>query len=1358
MENQTSRWSVPLLTRHRAALLALTAAAFGCSLYYLHDQLWPSVHAPKQKLHRSNARRQRRRPSSIHPSETNHVSAEHARYPLDEPWASVPIDLAFLRALEANEEVLATHRYVSTTGLSMDIPLSRNELPPVSAISQVVTREEAELVRQELELSFLYFYFWRHMPPSPIANEQQDILRSELQRDGNFSDRSIAVAIMSHQRRTLTQEIEQWERVQQQRGLEARNRRSSRQPQGITLGQPVNIGGTREDHETVMDDHSEHSWRGENEIDDGRGIGSAGRSLINLVYRIAEEQSRKDGYVHRRVTCNSCNTMPIQGIRYHCTNCLDYDLCEQCEAMQIHPKTHIFYKIRIPAPFIRNPRPPEPTWYPGKPTTANRSLEKDIKTSICRDTGYQAAEVDALWEQYRCLAATDWPGDPEGYCLAIDRETFNKCFVPQTSLRPSPPNLLYDRIFSFYDTDGNNLIGFKEFIHGLASLTKKNPDERMRRLFRGYDINNDGFVDRKDFLRMFRAYYSLTRELTRDVVSAMEDDVFENGARDTILGSQPISSVFSRGIPQGEESRAPEGKEQDIYGDYTVRDNLKAVDDRVHDTDPDELLADAAEAACFGDVGERSCIEDCSLLYSETWPPEGILDADIEKVFSPAIPATEVTLDEDQQAIRRAAHARVARDCQMRSYIRRKALLDRKVKRAFYLDSVKDLGTNNTSEPHKHDLGLVAQNELRLARNVQFMVDAGQSEMFYALLRGEIEKLDWPVQESYIRLAKELGELIYLGCTESEIAEDLSGYTMDLEESRDFVSSLSNVLETMVRDLGLEAATEDEIPAGKPLDTFPSSRRSRSSSKVRFRDEVGTEDGQEGRSRTTSMSSRSIPVNERWGSHDVPEPEKDVGRDVLYQITQEAFNELLDPVFSLREDLALATLQTRRMREKYRAEIIAAADEPFDIKQELDTYQRWWRTEPPLKELKIRSNAVFGSDEAAMFVAFFMQRAAGVKNSLTCEKCPRCARKDEEWWIGVGEYCTHCGLASRIARERHEELSPIKEPCRLCAAEGEEIYMRHDHRSCAQGHENPTWSRENARLRGIISGGYKQRDTQTVALNEEGDNNSHTDQDLRSTPAPETAINLDSSVRIFDQADPRSFEEDIAGKPLDELLAVSGYAQAATTSSLPPPPDPTLPHNRPSRVLSPEIAVPTKEHSDNIQLPDPTLPHNRPSRVLPPEVAVPENEHSDDIQSPDPTLPQNRPNSSLGEHTENSDAYSSPFLSPPKTPNSDDPSFPDPTLPQNRPNTANDLDHAPPLQTDPPATAAPTAKQWRKIPEKQPDRNLLRYWAALDMIEAEDKDRGGAGRLDFKEWDQVMKGAKGRALAFLGTWIETARF
>lgn len=89
--------------------------------------------------------------------------------------------------------------------------------------------------------------------------------------------------------------------------------------------------------------------------------------LLKLLLDIAEEQASKEGFIHRGITCNHCQTSPLKGIRYKCANCVDFDLCEDCEAEGVHTSTHVFIKIRIPIPPLANPRSALlNVFYPGK--------------------------------------------------------------------------------------------------------------------------------------------------------------------------------------------------------------------------------------------------------------------------------------------------------------------------------------------------------------------------------------------------------------------------------------------------------------------------------------------------------------------------------------------------------------------------------------------------------------------------------------------------------------------------------------------------------------------------------------------------------------------------------------------------------------------------------------------------------------------------------------------------------------------------------------------------------------------------------------------------------------------------------
>ncbi|KAK6340913.1 hypothetical protein TWF696_009226 [Orbilia brochopaga] len=309
------------------------------------------------------------------------------------------------------------------------------------------------------------------------------------------------------------------------------------------------------------------------------------QNVLQLLYLIAEDQAKQQGYVHRGVTCNLCNVMPIRGVRYRCSNCIDFDLCESCEAQDIHPKTHLFYKVRIPAPFLGSPQKTQQSVYPGRPSIMAISIAPETLKRFTKETCFEPPEIEALYDQFKCLAANEFPDDPNGLGGGIDRKTFDKCFVPNHHLRPPPPNLIYDRMFTFFDTDGNGLIGFEEFVKGLSIKTKRplpttaNMTEKYRRTFRAYDLDGDGYIERKDVLKMFRAYYALQKDLVKDLIAGMEDDVMESTqSQNVIHGSQPLSAAFSTAIPHSEVLR-----------------RVKTLHEEINDIDRDALRADGNE-------------------------------------------------------------------------------------------------------------------------------------------------------------------------------------------------------------------------------------------------------------------------------------------------------------------------------------------------------------------------------------------------------------------------------------------------------------------------------------------------------------------------------------------------------------------------------------------------------------------------------------------------------------------------------------------------------------------------------------------------------------------------------------------
>lgn len=49
---------------------------------------------------------------------------------------------------------------------------------------------------------------------------------------------------------------------------------------------------------------------------------------------------------HSGITCDLCRVSPIFGIRYKCAICPNFDMCEKCEALDLHDADHPLLKLR----------------------------------------------------------------------------------------------------------------------------------------------------------------------------------------------------------------------------------------------------------------------------------------------------------------------------------------------------------------------------------------------------------------------------------------------------------------------------------------------------------------------------------------------------------------------------------------------------------------------------------------------------------------------------------------------------------------------------------------------------------------------------------------------------------------------------------------------------------------------------------------------------------------------------------------------------------------------------------------------------------------------------------------------------
>lgn len=652
------------------------------------------------------------------------------------------------------------------------------------------------------------------------------------------------------------------------------------------------------DEQTIEDDWNEH-W--------GLPPPRAGQNIVGLLFRVSEDNARRNAYVHRGCMCNACGMVPIRGIRYRCANCSDFDLCETCESQGLHNKTHVFFKIKIPAPPF-GPKSMQPVWYPGDPDNCLRNLPRGLMSKLSENTGFERPELEAFWEQWTFIANFEWREDPDELNVAMDRKTFERCLVPSGGHRRAAPNLIHDRMFAFYDTNNDGMISFREFLYGLSYRKRK---DKFRRIFNGYDIDGDGLVSRRDFLRIFRAYYVLYKHMHRDILEGLDVQVMNTTETQQLVTSRaPLSSLFGREgrVPEADHGRPMEGKIFHGNGDVVVQDDKNRVvnEDSADTGDRGDILSTLFNRRGGDDIfGENAFSPRSEHVQS----PNG--DA-VSHIYHDALLDPPTRVDElPQLLVGQPRHILPIgmippSDEQPRQNGHESASSDGE-------ESSDDDGEAAEDDPTIEDAAEEEEEENPAAQRGEEQYPAAYIPGRPA---GDERWTNRVPTDSQLRARLEANLLAHKQrqamnrkvrvAARKKLLERWKKRQFYLDEEEgaqppDGWDSGDDVLE------GINGAGESSKAEQPPM-----SARSRSSSKVRFAEDT---DDYEIRS-NPSTSSRSVP--ERWGGMDIPDAERDVGKEILYTVTQQSFNELLDVLFKKKEDIAIRAAETREDRRLYR--------------------------------------------------------------------------------------------------------------------------------------------------------------------------------------------------------------------------------------------------------------------------------------------------------------------------------------------------------------------------------------------------------------------------------------------------------
>ncbi|XP_033728100.1 next to BRCA1 gene 1 protein-like [Pecten maximus] len=104
-------------------------------------------------------------------------------------------------------------------------------------------------------------------------------------------------------------------------------------------------------------------------------------------------------YYHEGIICNFCERV-IVGARYKCCNCVDYDLCEECEAVNgVHDTDHVFLKLRKPTQIRRQSPLFKTTFYRQREETAPQELITEAQVNQDCMTELLQSKFDKIQEK-----------------------------------------------------------------------------------------------------------------------------------------------------------------------------------------------------------------------------------------------------------------------------------------------------------------------------------------------------------------------------------------------------------------------------------------------------------------------------------------------------------------------------------------------------------------------------------------------------------------------------------------------------------------------------------------------------------------------------------------------------------------------------------------------------------------------------------------------------------------------------------------------------------------------------------------------------------------------------------------------
>ena len=78
----------------------------------------------------------------------------------------------------------------------------------------------------------------------------------------------------------------------------------------------------------------------------------------------------------------------------------------------------------------------------------------------------------------------------------------------------------YGALFDAFDTDLNGELSFVEFLMAISTTSQKDQEKKLKIVFKVYDINKDGKIEKKEIIKILKSIVKLNEKL--DMISDSE--------------------------------------------------------------------------------------------------------------------------------------------------------------------------------------------------------------------------------------------------------------------------------------------------------------------------------------------------------------------------------------------------------------------------------------------------------------------------------------------------------------------------------------------------------------------------------------------------------------------------------------------------------------------------------------------------------------------------------------------------------------------------------------------------------------------------------------------------------------------